>query len=358
MHQCNGLIYKRSKPPRSVNAAHKVATVIPSLNEVGNIGRCLQSLLDQTFPAKNHQIYVVDGGSNDGTKAVVEEFIAKSSSAGPSIKLLENPNKYTPHARNIALAEIPEDVEFIFEMIAHAYIPQDHIETRVEDFLNIEEIQGRKIAGVGTLVRPDGSSRGMFARWVESTLLSPLGNSGGQFSQFKGREKHHIPAFVIHRREALLSVDGWDERFHTNQDSDLSMRLRKNNWQLWRSDVSHVEMSKRQNISSFGKMCWRYGAWRMESLKIHPERGSIREMLPAIGVLVTLLLVLFAPEFMFIPIIAYMIVLFVDGMRGATVAKQPSLLLGLPLCLVILHTFFTLGFLSASFRRPLDIADR
>jgi len=336
----------------------RVATVIPTLNEVDSITRCIKSLLKQTYPAKYHRIIIVDGGSTDGTLGVVESLIDEAVEDQPVIELLDNPGKYTPQARNIALQHLDGTADLIFEMIAHAHIPADHIESRIDDLLDIEAEEGKKIAGIGTLVRSDEQNIRMFGRWVEAALVSPLGNSGGQFAQFNGREKHHIPAFVIHRREALEAVGGWDERFHTSQDSDLSMRLLKKNWQLWRSDISHINMRKRRTMSTFIKMSWRYGAWRMESLKRHPERGSIREILPALGIVLTLSLLIFAFEYWYYPVLAYAFALTLEGLRGTISQRRPSLLLGLPLCLLILHVFFTLGLLSSTFRRAGDFTDR
>ncbi|HIA39415.1 MAG: hypothetical protein CXX80_03855 [Methanobacteriota archaeon] len=353
-----GISYKSNSGWVHVGEVQKVATVIPTLNEVDSITRCIKSLLRQTYPVESHRIIIVDGGSTDGTIGTVEGLIAGAGEDQPLIELLDNPGKFTPQARNIALQHLDGAADFIFEMNAHAHVPYDHIESRIADMLDIEAKEGNKIAGVGTLVRSDEQNIGMFGRWVEATLVSPLGNSGGQFAQFRGREKHHIPAFVIHRREALESVGGWDERYHTTQDSDLSMRLLKKNWQLWRSDISHINMRKRRSMASFIKMSWRYGAWRMESLKRHPERGSVREILPALGIVLTLLLVIFAADYWYYPVLAYALVLTLDAVRGAVSQRQPTLLLGLPICLLILHVFFTLGMLSSTFRRAGDITDR
>ena len=68
-------------------------------------------------------------------------------------------------------------------------------------------------------------SDGHVSSWIEGALRSPIGSGGGQFQRFVGRHQTKVPAFCLHNVEALKSVDGWDERFITSQDSDLSMRL-------------------------------------------------------------------------------------------------------------------------------------
>ena len=61
----------RSKPP--MNSALSVTVVIPTLCESARIGGLLQALSEQEYDGPL-QIIVVDGGSEDGTPAVVQHF--------------------------------------------------------------------------------------------------------------------------------------------------------------------------------------------------------------------------------------------------------------------------------------------
>jgi glycosyltransferase involved in cell wall biosynthesis len=59
-----------------------VVTVVPTFQEADYIERCLLSLMTQTWPAQQHLIHVVDGGSDDGTIQIVEELAKKSAAEG------------------------------------------------------------------------------------------------------------------------------------------------------------------------------------------------------------------------------------------------------------------------------------
>jgi chlorobactene glucosyltransferase len=50
----------------------KVSVLIPARNEEGNIGRCLDSLLDQSYP--NYEIIVLDDLSEDRTWKIISEY--------------------------------------------------------------------------------------------------------------------------------------------------------------------------------------------------------------------------------------------------------------------------------------------
>ena len=53
---------------------YKVAVVIPTLNEEKFIARCLDSVIGQSYPFEYMDVMVVDGGSKDRTKDIVEEL--------------------------------------------------------------------------------------------------------------------------------------------------------------------------------------------------------------------------------------------------------------------------------------------
>ena len=52
----------------------RISTIICTLNRAAYLQRAIQSLVDQTLPKEQYEIIVVDNGSTDNTKAVVEGF--------------------------------------------------------------------------------------------------------------------------------------------------------------------------------------------------------------------------------------------------------------------------------------------
>ena len=197
----------------------RVCAVIPVLNEEKFIAKCIESLLAQTMPV---EILVMEGGSTDNTKQILAEF-------GESIKIIDNPGKRVSNARNLALEHIGKDITHCLEIIGHSWVDKDHVEKRVNDLIELESSLGIRVGAIGCLTK-SGSTPGMVSNWIEGALSSPIGSGGGQFKQFIGRNETKVPAFCLHNVEALRSVGGWDERFITSQDSDLSMRLLRNGW--------------------------------------------------------------------------------------------------------------------------------
>ena len=91
-----------------------MAVVIPVLNEVEHIGALLADLDAQDLPASAFDVIVLDGGSDDGTKAILEDH---TPSSGHGFLVLENPKKTVSHARNLAMRHLADDVELLIELI-------------------------------------------------------------------------------------------------------------------------------------------------------------------------------------------------------------------------------------------------
>ena len=341
------------------DAVPTVATVIPVLNEALFIERCLMSLLNQSLAPSRHMILVLDGGSNDGTVEIVHRIITEhQGEQWPRLVLEKNPQRTVAHARNIALRVLPDGVQFMVEMIGHATVGPDHLEQRLQAWQECEANVAEGLAGVGVRVVEDEQQRTRVGDWVEGALASPLGRSGGQFSQFKALEPTKVPAFVMHRREALMAVGGWDEAFITSQDSDLSMRLLKAGFHLYRHPLPTVSMHKRNGLLRWWKMGHRYGFWRTKVLLKHPKRAQWQEFLPLVGLLGSALLIALSSPWATLPLGLYGMALFTGGCFEAWRQQRPSSLVGVPLCLFMLHTSFSIGLLDGLVRKGRYPSDR
>jgi glycosyltransferase involved in cell wall biosynthesis len=349
--------------PPNMEPTPIVATIIPTWQEVAHIERCLRSFMEQTYPTNSHQILVIDGGSTDGTIEIVERLAKESRDTdGPEIILLENPDRFVPHARNLALEYFRQDTEFILEMIGHAWVPPEHIAVRVERMLAIEAQIGRKLGGLGSIVIESDLPLQKVGMWVEAALSCPLGGSG-QFARFKKEGPTKIPPFTLYRREAIESVGGWNEGFITTQDSEINLRLIANGWPLWRTPRTHVRMAKRTTIGKWWKMGYRYGFWRTKHVLEAKSRIRIGEYLPWVGLALIIGLAidgqstLNVPNFMW-PVIAYTLTLLAVGVSEARRARKVSMFYGVPMLLFLLHSSFSIGLLVGLFGSGKPPSDR
>jgi glycosyltransferase involved in cell wall biosynthesis len=336
-----------------------IVTVVPVLDEAKHLDRCLKSLRSQTYDSAKHRILVLDGGSCDNSLEIAQYHAEDSrNNGGPLLEILDNPKMHVAPARNLALEKIG-DATHMFEIIGHTWVPEDHLQLRIDDLLDFEETLGISIGSMGTQVLADSQESGVVASAIESALHSPLGGSG-QFARFSGRGPATSPAFCIHNVEAVKSIGGWDERWVVGQDHDLNHRISEAGWAVMRSDVSSVVMSKRSTFAGLWGMGRRYGHWRMRQLRAYPSRLRIREFMPWFGLIATLTCLLVSEVYsssLFTSISlgligTYVSILTLVGLIEQ--AKKPlffGMIPGFFICLVVvslflLHVSFSFGLLT------------
>ena len=339
-----------------VHEGPRLATVIPLYNEAKHIEGLVNSLVAQTMNPTQHMVLLLDGGSTDGTLEIIKRVLEGLGPESPIVRLVENPLRTVAHARNLALQHLPASVEYVVELLGHADISDDHLEQRMLAWDRAEKLAQKPLAGVGCKVEGLNDTSSKRTMWIDAALSSPLGQSDGQFSMFDALEPTQVPAFVTHRKSSLEAVQGWDTSFLTSQDSDLSMRLLNQGYSLYRAPYPVVKMARRDTLFKWWKMGHRYGFWRTKVVLRHPRRIRAIEWLPWMGVVGSMILLWGNVALWWLGAAAYVGVLMVEGLRHSR--RHPSLLLGLPLCLFILHASFSIGLIDGFVRRGRNASDR
>ena len=73
-----------------------ITIIMPIRNEARYIARALQAMLSQDYPVDKMEILVIDGMSEDGTRALVTAMAVGE----PRVQLLDNPERIVPTALN------------------------------------------------------------------------------------------------------------------------------------------------------------------------------------------------------------------------------------------------------------------
>lgn len=107
----------------------KVTLIVPVFNSEQYIGKCLDSILKQTYT--NYEILVVNDGSNDKSQKIINEY--KNKYPGKIIAI-EQENKGVAITRNESVKKASGD--YIMFIDNDDYIDEDYIETFVREIEN------------------------------------------------------------------------------------------------------------------------------------------------------------------------------------------------------------------------------
>jgi len=326
----------RRQPPPS-NAAPSVSIVIPCRNEGAFIANCLQSIRGQKGLPADCEILVVDGMSDDGTRARVEE-IARTE---PDVRLLDNPARTTPHAMNIGIRAARGDV--VIRMDAHTVYAPDY----VAECLRVLDETGADNVGGPTLTRATGYVQRAVAAASQSRFA--VGNGGHHQKDYEGPAET-VP-YGCYRRESLLAIGLYDEELIRNQDDELNFRLRQAGGRIWQSPRIRSWYAPRPTFHRLFQQYFQYGYWKVRVIQKRGRAASLRHWVP--GAFTAILGILAVPA-VFLPAARVALLFFValyaggDGFAALATSRRAgwSLFPGLCLAFPCYHFGYGLGFLA------------
>jgi succinoglycan biosynthesis protein ExoA len=255
--------------------APTVSIVLPTLNERAYIRDCLDSLLAQDHP-EIVEILVIDGGSTDGTRDIVECV------ADERVRLVDNPRVSAAAAMNVGLAAASGDI--ICRADAHTLYAVDYVRRCVEvlEETGAENVGGRMRA-VGTT---------SFGRAVAAVTSSPFGVGPGKFHFSQKREEVDTVYLGCWHRSYLEHIGGWDEDKlqWAAEDQELNFRLRERGGRIILDPSIRSSYFPRESAEALRRQYFNYGVAKASTLAKHGTLPTLRPLAPAALVMATALL--------------------------------------------------------------------
>jgi glycosyltransferase involved in cell wall biosynthesis len=310
----------------------EISVVLPVLNEEKYLADSVNSILSQNFSGAIEVILAV-GPSQDQTLKIAQSIQARDS----RVVVVENPTGKTAAGLNLAIAAARYSI--IVRVDGHSQIPHDYCETA------FQILNETGAVNVGGIMAAEGVS--LFERAVARAMRSPLGVGAARFHTGGGAGESDTVYLGCFRKEALLAVGGFDERFTRAQDWELNFRLRQSGGVVYFDPRLTVTYRPRSTIKALAKQYFEYGRWRRVVSRRHQGSINYRYLAPPFTVVTTSLSIiaggLFGPLF-FIPALVYSV--FILG-SSIIIGKSLGEILCLPTILLTMHISWGLGFLTS-----------
>jgi len=187
----------------------KLSIIIPAHNEERYIGKCLSSLLNQTY--KNYEIIVVNDGSIDRTEEIIKAFQKKSK----KVKLLSFKKGHSAaFARNRG-AEIAKGEILVF-IDADQFVKKDFLGKIIKNFQNkkIDALAGKVLGASKTFIGKCYAAR----KWL--------------FWITRQRKRQILtldkPGCILAiRKKIFFYVGGYDEKLFYREDSLFAEKIKE-----------------------------------------------------------------------------------------------------------------------------------
>jgi glycosyltransferase involved in cell wall biosynthesis len=305
--------------------------VIPCLNEAAHIG----ALLGQLRPAAERlgaRIVVADGGSTDGTLAIVEAVAAKD----PRVVLLHNPKRIQSAAINLAIATFGDGADYLIRIDAHGGYPQDYCDRLVEE--------ARATGADSVVVSMLTSGSGAVQKAVAAAQNSKLGTGGSKHRHLSAGEWVDHGHHALMRISAFTAVGGYDETFSHNEDAELDYRLRQAGYRIWMSGKTQMIYYPRSSLKGLYFQYLGYGRGRAKNVLKHRMVPKVRQMIPLLVFPVVLLAALsFIHWLAAVPFLLWAAVCLGYGAVTAIRQRNPGLAL-VGVSAMVMHFGWSVGF--------------
>ena len=321
-----------TQTPELFGSPHpSISVILPVLNEEAHLEDAVHSILSQDYQGKIEVILAV-GPSHDRTLEIAQSISRRDT----RVVLVDNPSGRTAAGLNLALNKSQSPV--VVRVDGHAQIPNDYLRLIVEILNKTGAVNGGGVmAAVGTTP---------FERAVAGAMRSPLGVGASRFHT--GGEAGVVDTVYLgaFRREALVAIGGFDERFTRAQDWELNFRLREKGGIVYFDPRLHVTYRPRSTVRALAKQYFEYGRWRRVVSRRHSGTINYRYLAPPfalVGFSLSVIAGFFLP-ILFIPAWIYLLFVLAASVRIASSIREYFLLLAV---IPTMHFAWGAGFISS-----------
>ncbi len=305
----------------------EISVIIPVLNQSVKIKRCLEAVFAQSLPPV--EVIIVDGHSTDGTVTAALNF---------PVKVCYQEYGAAGAARQLGVENAIGD--YLAFTDADCIPDRDWLQSLLSAFEDDIAAVGGGMINVGE------------GLWVKSTNLA-MSTFLGSGRSIQGRiyktkqlvNWHGIGCFNgMYRREAIMSVGGFNVNLRGADETELNRRLFKSGRKLLYTPDTVVRHDHGRGLKEFAVNMYRYGTWRRQC-----RVWDLPVVPPLLAPL--LLLSLIFTRWVFLPIIVlYLFLLAGMGIKFAVLEKDFRYLITIPIVYLVEHTGYTIGFWKEVFK--------
>lgn len=260
-----------------------VSIVVAMFNEIDWIEACIDAFGAQDYPLDLLDVVIADGGSDDGSRELVERLAETRS----WLRMVDNPKRKASAAFNRGIEAARGDVICIVG--AHAAVGPDFVAR------SVRALNDTGAGGVGGQLLHEGVTPTQQA--IGLAMTSRLGMAS-PFRYSTERAEVDTIGHPAYRREVLEEVGSFDESLERNSDYELNHRIRSVGHTLVFDPEIVTLYRPRATLGALARQFYDYGKGKADVARTHPDSMQPRHYVApvaTVGLALTPLLALSRP---------------------------------------------------------------
>ena len=236
----------------------KLSVVIPTLNRADLLAGTIDRIAHQTLSRDQYEILVIDNGSTDHTRIVLEQ----KSKTYPNLRHFSQLKRGAAATRNVGIrTALGETVLFIDDdILAEPNLAESH--------LKYHRLHHRSSI-IGAVTTPWGSSKDPFLRYLRDRgIFNPYSITGGPLDF-----SYYHTGNVSTAKSFLTAAGGFNEEFfiYGMEDIELGYRLEKLGCRMVHGPEAKAEHQYFPTYEQFIQRCEQAGYSLGKLIELHPE---------------------------------------------------------------------------------------
>ena len=325
----------------------KLSICIIAYNEENFLPRLLEDIKSQEYPHEYTEVVLIDGMSQDKTKAIMEAFKAENNGFY-NVQVLDNPKRIQAAGWNVAVDNFTGDV--LSRIDAHTHIPSDFSRKVMADIEQGENVVGGKRP---CLVESDSK----WAKMLLSTENALFGSSINSSRRSETKTYINTMFHASYRREVFEKVGHFNEKLIRTEDNEMHYRIREAGYKLLYDPEIISYQYARSSLKRMIKQKFGNGYWIGQTVKVCPRCLSLYHFVPlafVLAIIVTSVIAVFGfPWLSLIMWGLYGLFAFVSMIIAMINDGFSFAMLLMPAIFLVLHVSYGIGTLCGllSFKR-------
>ncbi len=317
-----------------------VTVCVIAYNEESFLPGLFKSINNQTYDHKKIEVVLVDNGSVDSSKSLMDSFADNNSFF--SVKVISRQRGNQAAGWNTALLNTTGNI--IIKIDAHAKIPDNFIQANVDAMLDGEFVCGGGRPNIPVKESP----------WDNVLLAAEECMFGGSFAKYRNPQakREYINSIFngAYRREVFAKVGGFNEALGRTEDNEFHYRITKAGYKICCDPNIISYQYIRSSLPKMVKQKFSNGYWIGLTAKTCPKCLSLFHFVPFVFIMALLVCGIFSACGLSLPILILLAMyLLFDAFITFNAFKSKKrciLFLCLPVIFPILHISYGIGTLA------------